>query len=137
VISKRDFYEGAALRMLLSARAAESVVRFQSPFCVLDGELHVYLKYSTKGRTPWGFAFSAEEQLMMTAVSKSVPLVIGLVCAADGVVALSFADYVTVAPMSEESVYISCHRRHGQHYAVKGPVGVLARKIAPSEWINL
>lgn len=137
MISKRDFYEGAAVRMLLSARETESVVLFRSPFLILDGRLHLYLKYSTKGRSPWGFAFSEDEQLMMMSVSNSEPLVIGLVCAADGVVALSFEDFATLAPISEAAVYISCYRKHGQQYAVKGPAGVLSRKIAPSDWTNL
>lgn len=60
-IKRQEFYEGAALHILARSGNLQGV-RFESPFFVLNDSLYVLLKYSTKGRSPWGFTFSTDEQ---------------------------------------------------------------------------
>lgn len=136
MIRKQEFYEGAALRLLLRAGATMSV-RYASPFFLIDARLRAYLKFSTKGRSPWGFKFARDEQSLIHASESDVPLVLGLVCGSDGVVALPFKAYRTIAAPSVSAVHIACYRQHGEHYAVSGPDGDLHHKIPPSNWSRL
>lgn len=53
-IKKQEFYEGAALYLLARTGRIKSI-RNQPPFFVLNDDLFVLLKYSTKSRSPWGF----------------------------------------------------------------------------------
>jgi hypothetical protein len=132
-IKKQEFYEGAAL-YLLARTGAIAGIRYESPFFVLNNELAVYFKYSTKGRSPWGFTFTADEQTLMQRRAAKLNTVIGLVCGADGVAAFTYDAYRSVASIRRSAIHIACYRKHGEHYEVNGPDGRLDRKIAPSNW---
>jgi hypothetical protein len=85
-IKKQEFYEGAALHLL--ARAGDiASIRYDPPFFLLNEELLVLLKYCTKGRSPWGFTFTSDEQMILQRRASQSRIVIGLVCGADGVAA--------------------------------------------------
>lgn len=132
-IKKQEFYEGAALH-LLARTGAIKTLGYDAPFFLLNGSLLIYLKYSARSRSPWGFTFMPDEQaLLNTKVSKS-KVVIGLICGADGVAALSHDAYFSVAALRKSAVHVACYRRHGEHYEVNGPDGTLDKKIAPSNW---
>ena len=132
-IKKQEFYEGAALHLLARTGAITSI-RYNAPFFLLNGNVLVYLKYSARGRSPWGFTFMPDEQaLLQTKASKS-RVVIGLICGADGVAALSYDAYFSVAPPRKSAVHVACYRQHGGYYEVNGPDGSLNRKVAPSDW---
>jgi hypothetical protein len=132
-IKKQEFYEGAALHMLARAGAITSI-RYEAPFFRLNDDLLVYLKYSTKGRSPWGFTFTTDEQVVLQRRGSELKIVIGLVCGADGVVALTYDAYRSVAAPRKSAVHIACYRKHGEHYEVNGPDGRLDGKMAPSNW---
>jgi hypothetical protein len=135
-IKKQEFYEGAALHLLARAGGITSI-RYEAPFFVVNNRLTVHLKYSTKGRSPWGFTFVPEEQTLLSARASQGKTVIGLVCGADGVAALPYDAYQSVAPVKETSIHIACYRRHGEYYEVNGPFGTLGGKIAPSNWLRI
>ncbi len=132
-IGKQEFYEGAALALLLRG-GGELTVRYEPPFFVLNGRFLAHLKYSTKVRIPWGFTFVPDEQLLLREKSQTQRLVIGLVCGSDGIAALASDDYFGIARARASSVHIACYRQHGEHYAVGGPDGQLARKVPPLAW---
>jgi len=132
-IKQQEFYEGAALH-LLARTGAITTIGYEAPFFLLNGSLLIYLKYSTRSRSPWGFTFMPDEQaLLHTKVSKS-KVVIGLICGADGVAALTHDAYFSVAALRKSAVHVACYRQHGEHYEVNGPDGKLDKKIAPSSW---
>ena len=82
-IRKQEFYEGAALHLL--ARSEQIVgVLVESPFFLLNGRLLVLLKYSTKGRSPWGFSFALNEQTRLQEGAAKYQTKIGVICGADG-----------------------------------------------------
>lgn len=135
-IKKQEFYEGAALHLLVRSGGITSI-RYDAPFFVLNDYLLVLLKYSTKGRSPWGFTFAIDEQEALQTRALQFKIMIGLVCGSDGVTAVSYDAYRSIAALRKSAVHIACYRQHGQRYAVSGPVGVLDRKIAPSSWVNL
>ena len=132
-IKKQEFYEGAALHILARSNGI-ATIRYESPFFLINNKLLVYLKYTTKGRSPWGFTFTTEEQKLLMKEASTRKIVIGLVCGADGVAALTYDAYRTVVSHRTSAVHISCYREHGEHYEVNGPDGRLDWKVAPSNW---
>lgn len=132
-IKKQEFYEGAALHLLVRSGGIESI-RYEAPFFVLNDDLLVYLKYSTRGRSPWGFTFMPDEQVLLRTKATKFRIVIGLICGADGVAAFNYAAYQSVAAPRRSAIHVSCYRRHGEHYEVNGPDGAFSEKVAPSDW---
>lgn len=132
-IKKQEFYEGAALHLLARTGAITSL-RYESPLFLVNDRLLVLLKYSTRGRSPWGFTFVPDEQLLLQKRAQKCKIIIGLVCGADGVAAFDYDDYLIVAPPRKSAIHISCYRAHGEHYEVNGPDGKLNGKVAPSDW---
>jgi len=135
-IQKQEFYEGAALHQLIRGSNGITSIVHAPPFFVIDGCLQVYLKYSTGKRSPWGFTFMPDEQLLLKR-EQEMPLVIGLICGADGVAALRYEEYIKVAQLRTTALRISCRRNHREHFEVGGPDGTLPGKVAPSEWVKL
>lgn len=63
-IKKQEFYEGAALHLLVRSGRVTSI-RYDSPLFLVNNQVLVLLKYSTKGRSPWGFTFTTDEQALL------------------------------------------------------------------------
>jgi hypothetical protein len=135
-IQKQEFYEGAALHQLIRGSAGVRIDH-SPPLFIFDKQLQVHLKYSTGKRSPWGFTFTPDEQVLLSERSRVMPLVIGLICGADGIVALPYEDYSDVAPVRSAALRVACCRLHREHFEIRGPDGVLSGKIAPSDWARL
>ena len=132
-LQKQQFYEGAALHVLARTGGVMSI-RYEAPFFLLNDQLLVFLKYSTRGRSPWGFTFTSDEQVLLQGKASEFQTVIGLICGADGVAAFTYDDYRSVAAPRKSAVHIACYREHGEHYEVNGPDGRLDGKVSPSSW---
>jgi hypothetical protein len=135
-IKKQEFYEGAALHLLARTNGITSI-RYEAPFFVLNNQIFVYLKYSTRGRSPWGFTFMPDEQALLEVRASKSRVVIGLICGADGVAGFSYEGYRSIAEPKKSAIHIACYRLHGEHYEVNGPDGKLDEKIAPGSWRKL
>jgi len=132
-IRKQEFYEGAALHLI--ARAGHiSSIRYDAPFFLFNDRLSVLLKYSTKGRSPWAFTFTGDEQIFLETKASKFKTVVALICGADGVAAFSYEAYASVASRRLGAIHIACYRRHGEQYEINGPDGTLNKKVAPSNW---
>lgn len=136
-IQKQEFYEGAALHQLIRGSIGLTSISHSPPFFVLGGSLQIHLKYSTAKRSPWGFTFMPGEQVLLQQRARDMPLVIGLICGADGVAAVPYDAYARVAQLKRAALHISCRRSHRQHFEIGGPDGTLPNKVAPSDWIRL
>ncbi|HEY5379991.1 MAG TPA: hypothetical protein VIJ78_10710 [Pseudolabrys sp.] len=132
-ITKQDFYEGAALNLVARTGKIAGIIN-RAPFYILNGGVAVLLKYSTKGRSPWGFTVTESEQSQLSARALKSNTAIGLICGSDGVVALNYQSFLSIASPRSSTIHISCYRDHGEHYEVSGPDGKLPKKIAPSSW---
>lgn len=132
-IKKQEFYEGAALHLLARSGAITSI-QYEAPFFILNNQLLVHLKYSTRGRSPWGFTFTMDEQMILQKRASESKIVFGLICGADGVAAFTYDAYRRIATPREFAIHIACYRQHGEYYEVKGPDGKLDGKVAPSNW---
>jgi len=132
-IAKQAFYEGAALYLIARSGDLRSI-GYEAPFFVLNRRLSVLLKYSTQKRSPWGFTLSTDEQALLSAERAHRKLAVGLICGADGVAAVPYDALLTIASPKSSALRISCYRRHREQYEIKGPDGVLDRKVPPSAW---
>lgn len=130
-IKKQEFYEGAALHLLVRSGKIASIV-YEPPFFVLNDRVLALLKYSTRGRSPWGFTFMPYEQVLLEQRASQLKTFIALICGSDGVAAFAYDSYVAVAAPRESAVHIACYRQHGEHYEVNGPDGKLKGKVSPS-----
>jgi len=135
-IQKQEFYEGAALHQIIRGCSGAKVI-YVPPLFVFDDKLQVHLKYSTGKRSPWGFTFTPEEQVLLSERAQEMPLVIGLICGADGVAAVAYDDYLSVASLKDTALRVSCRRNHREHFEVGGPDGTLPGKVAPADWVRL
>ena len=135
-IKKQEFYEGAALHVVARGGQITSV-QYEAPFFLLNDRLSVLLKYSTKVRSPWGYPFAPDEQVMLKQRSPKFRILIGLICGSDGVAAISYEAYLSVTAAKSGAIHIACYRKHGEHYEVCGPSGRLKGKISPSIWQNI
>jgi hypothetical protein len=135
-IRKQEFYEGAALHLL--ARGGRiTALKYEPPFFTFNNRLVALLKYSARGRSPWGFTFVPDEQAQLRRAAAKAEVVIGLICGSDGVVAFGHQDFIQIASAKKSAIHVSCYRNHGEHYEVNGPDGTLPRKIAPSNWAKI
>lgn len=130
---KQEYYEGAALHVIVRAGAVDSI-RYIDPFFVLNRQVSVLLKYTTRVRSPWGFTVTEDEQVALRKSAGVVRTVLSLVCGSDGVAVLPYESYLSIAGEKNGAVHIACYRDHGEHYEISGPAGVLPRKVAPSNW---
>lgn len=135
-IKKQEFYEGAALHLLARCGGIASL-RFEAPFFILNNRVVVHFKYSTRGRSPWGFTFTADEQALLRSRAARASIVIGLICGSDGVAAFSYDAFRTIAAPRKKAVHIACYRDHRAHYEIRGPDGTLDERVAPSDWCLL
>lgn len=131
-IKKQEYYEGAALFKIINSAKKISISR-ETPFFLLDDKRRIYLKYSTANQAPWSFTFSLSEQSLI-AKNYREPVIIGLICGGDGVVALPSSLLMEIANFIGVNFSISCRRSHGSYYEVAGPDGISRKKIAPSDW---
>lgn len=132
-IKKQEFYEGAALHLLARSGKITSI-SYDPPLFTING-LSVLLKYSTKGRSPWGFTFTPDEQRILSGCrSAEGRAVVAMVCGSDGVAAIGVNDFFAIAASRESAVHLACYRNHREHYEVNGPDGGLVRKIPPLAW---
>jgi hypothetical protein len=135
-IKKQEFYEGAALH-IAARTGGVSRVRYETPFFVFNDQLFALLKYSTRGRSPWGFTFTVGEQNILQARGTRSAITIGLICGADGVAAIGYDSYLSIAAPRNVAIHLACYRGYGEHYEISGPDGTLDRKVAPSNWQKL
>jgi hypothetical protein len=103
---------------------------------ILDGNIGIYIKHSSKRLTPWRFSFQLahqEEMAQMRNDLKEVFLV--LVCNDDGIVCLNYEELKKILDENYAPVeWVSVTRKARQMYTVKGSNGVLDFKIGANEF---
>ena len=132
-IKKQEFYEGAAIHILARSGGIAGI-KYESPLFFVNNHLLVLLKYSTRGRSPWGFTFMPDEQMLLYKRGAESKIIIGLICGADGVAAFTYDAYLKIAALRDSAIHLACYRKHGEHYEVSGPDGTFERKVSPSNW---
>jgi len=132
MIDKREFYHGAALICLLEDARCQQVRKHEFGYIVNDAAF-VFLKYTTKPRSPWRFSFSVDEvQRLNLLASQFRKIIIAMVCGGDGICAVSWRDASNL--LGNNTGWISARRKFKEQYAVAGQVGQLHGKVSLNEW---
>lgn len=131
MIDKQAFYHGAAIIRLFEDLRCESVARHAIGYLVNES-IFVFLKYSTKSRSPWRFSFSLDEIRRLSHMQPLHNTVVALVCGGDGICAITWTE--AEASLGNNAGWISAKRNFNESYGVAGSVGSLKRKVPLQRW---
>lgn len=136
MLDKSEYYHGAAIVRLMDDERCGGVRKKGFLGFVVNEKVFVFLKYTTKGRSPWGFTFDQEDidrcLKMGTEYSR---VVLGLICGGDGVCALTWGEANDL--LGGKPGRIAAGRKHNHSYSVWGTAGELKRKIPVGRWPSL
>jgi hypothetical protein len=128
LIDKQEFYHGVVLVRLLDDPSINSIRKREYGYIVNDN-ISVILKYSTKSRSPWLFSFSAYEMERIEHCRASFSkVIIALVCGGDGICAIELSELRSIG--LDRSGTISVRRNYRRHYGVGGPSCSLTHRIS-------
>lgn len=132
MIDRQEFYHGAAIIKLLEDKRCEKVRKQDFGYTVND-EIFIFLKYSTKGRSPWRFSFSESDIECLNLLAGSFrKIILALICGGDGICSISWKEATGL--LGNEAGWIAARRNFNEQYAVSGPRGKLNHKISLNEW---
>lgn len=132
VIEKQEFYHGVAMIRLLDDQRCQNIQRHEFGYLV-NTKNFVFLKYSTKTRTPWRFGFSQQETAALDFLTKLCErVVVALGCGGDGICAVNWLEGRPL--MDVTGGWLCARRGFKECYAVSGPNGQLRNKVPLNLW---
>jgi hypothetical protein len=132
MIAKKEFYHGVAIIRLLEDKRCQTVCKDDLGYIVND-QIFVFLKYTTKTRSPWTFTFGQDEVKQLNSLATSFrDIIIVLVCGGDGICAVPWCKASPL--LGNKAGWISAKRKFNEQYAVAGQAGQLRGKVSLSEW---
>jgi hypothetical protein len=133
MMEKANYYHGAAIISLLESEKCFSVKKKEFFGYVVNDKFFVFLKYTTKAKSPWRFIFDQEDINRCLKISSEYEdIALGLICGGDGVCGLKWNEVRCL--IGDKPGWISVNRRHNERYAVAGPVSALKNKIPVGRW---
>jgi len=136
MLDKSEYYHGAAIIRLLEDERCRAVRKRELLGYIVNEDIFVLLKYTTKARSPWGFTFDQEDvdrcHRMMNEYRK---LILGFVCGGDGVCALNWQEANEL--LNGKPGRIATGRKHNRSYSVWGTAGELKRKVPVGRWPSI
>lgn len=132
MIDKLEFYHGAAIIRIVEDARCRSIRIHQAGY-LINGDRLLYLKYTTKEKSPWRFSVSKEDREHFASGKVDLGVcVLGLVCGGDGVCAVRCEQLTTL--LGDGAGWLAAKRVFGGCYAVSGSRGNLDRKVALNQW---
>lgn len=137
MIKEYEYLHGVVFSRICSVPEVEVSIRpydhrGYSSF-ILNQSTGLYIKYSGKRLTPWGFTLTKSHLDEIREMHKKFGEVfISLVCYLDGVVVLSYKELERLIEPYENSCWISVSRRKNKMYSVSSSKGELDFKISKS-----
>ena len=134
-MSRVSFFHGAALIRVIRHGSFCSVKVCEENDCsyLINDDSGIYIKYSQRRLSPWGFTFSEEHVREIEDMNERLGKVfVVLVCNEDGICCLDWQEFATVIS-TESTMYpkwISLSRMKGEKYSVWGRDGKLKHKRA-------
>lgn len=135
-------YHGVALCRIVHDDRVKSIKLYPTPSnssYMVNEEIGIFIKYSTKRMTPWRFTFKQEhrEELEeMSVLLKTVFVV--LVCRDDGIACLNYREMGFVLgafdEIKETTQWLAVARKPREKYRISGSHGDLKHKIADSQF---
>ena len=142
MIKEFSFYHGVVFSALSHySRKPLTIMQYHSQdnaSYIINDNVGVYIKYSTKRLSPWQFSFQPLHLLELQEIDqKYQELVVMLVCRDDGIAGLTFEELIQVIDIdSTTTESISVNRRPREKYAVKGSLGALKYKISKTDFCD-
>jgi hypothetical protein len=126
MVDKKDFYHGAVFAQLIESEGRACIEATGNGYLV-DDRAFLYIKYSTKNRSPWGFVLSEEELSILSNHSEHHPSHLALVCGGDGICCFGFDALLQIC--GRQGGWISVSRPRTRMYSIAGPLAEYSRKI--------
>lgn len=135
MIDKQDFYHGVVVLRLLDDERVIKVRKQELGYLVND-EIFVFIKYSTKSGTPWRFTITDSDiSRLQTLASGHKRLYLAFVCGGDGICPVSWKDAELL--IGNTLSWISVTRKFNESYGVAGTNGQLSRKVPVQQWPSI
>ncbi len=138
----KDFeqYHGVILSRLVHHLPGGCSIRtYPSPSnasYVVNDEIGLYVKHSTKRLSPWSFTFQVRHRNEIREMQKRFKHVfVVFVCHTDGIVCLRGAEFASLVSRGRKyAEWVRISRRPRGRYTVAGKQGLLKSKIGNSEF---
>ena len=136
MLDKTEYYHGAAIVRLLEDKRCRSVHMRRLLGYVVNNDIFVFLKYTTKNRSPWGFTFDLKDvNRCFRMATEYRKVVLGFICGGDGVCALDWSEAKKL--LDGKHGRIATSRKHNRSYSVRGTAGELKKKVPVGRWPSL
>jgi len=133
MLDKSAYYHGAAVIPILEDTRCRSIRKLGSLGYVVNDDTFLFIKYTTKERSPWRFTFDQEDiDRSVNMASEYRRLVFGFVCGSDGVCAIDWRQGREL--LGSKPGWIAAGRKHNHSYSVWGANGELKRKVSLGKW---
>lgn len=132
MINRQEFYHGVAIIRLLEDERCRRIRKHDFGYVVND-EVFLFPKYSTKSRSPWRFGFSDDEVKRLNFMASQYrKIIVPLICGGDGICAITWRDASDI--LGNNVGWISARRNFNEQYGVTGLAGKLRGKVSLNEW---
>lgn len=133
-VQEKHTYHGQALAQIVEHKSFKALNRASANYghYIVNADRHVFVKYSTKPKPPWGFQFSPADLAAIKSVStrKGVRIFLALVCGRSTVCLLresEFTQVIAIGPGAQQSIRVEVPKGGSCH--VHGSQGDLAGTI--------
>lgn len=136
MLDKSAYYHGAAVIPVLEHKHCRAIRKLGQLGYLVNDTAFVFLKYTTKVRSPWRFTFDQEDVDRASNMNlQYAKVVLGFVCGGDGVCGVEWPKVRDL--LGAKPGWIAAARKHNKRYEVWGPESELDRKVPPSRWPGL
>jgi hypothetical protein len=133
MLDKSAYYHGATVVPVLEDLRCRSIRKLSNFGYVVNDDTFVFIKYTTKARSPWRFTFDQEDIDRCAHMSgEHRRSVFGFVCGGDGVCAVDWIQGRDL--LGTKPGWIAAARKHNHSYSVWGSKGELKRKVSLGKW---
>lgn len=136
MFDKTEFYHGAAILRVIQDLRSFSIKKKENLGYIVNERIFIFLKFSTRGRSPWGFTFDQEDVDRCVNMENEYSLVaLGLICGGDGICTLRWNEAKFL--LAGKPGRIAASRNYNKSYSVRGSAGKLKKKISSKRWPSL
>ncbi len=136
MLDKSAYYHGAAIVAVLEDSRCRSIGKKGSLGYVVNSNIFLFIKYTTKSKSPWRFTFDQEDiDRCIKMGGEYDRIVLGLVCGGDGVCGVAWEEARSMLGM--KAGWLAAARKHNQSYEVWGPENKMTRKVSLRRWPTL
>lgn len=140
MIKQFEFYHGVVFTKLVHCCKENILIKpypsSSNASYILNDQIGLYIKHSTKRMSPWRFNFQKDHQNELFEMKSNLnKIYLILVCGYDGIVTLSYNELKIILDDSRDEIeWISAARNRNQEYTVNGSNGGLGSKIGKSDF---